>query len=256
MNAADILNRAAGHMADRAAKYDKPEGERSMGRAVEAFNAITGRDLSESEGWLLLQVLKSVRLFTRPGYHADSAEDGVAYAALVAEAKSVEAVSEAWPEDGNSERRMVAKVDSGPMWIEWRGESGEPPVGAGGAVEVRLRNGDTEIAPAGDFAWRHYGNDYDIVAWREPWPEDTRIDTIGQNGNDGNHYYKKPSWEDAPEWAKWLAQDECGLWFWYEVEKVECLDNEWIEIGNERLKKAGEGLKNPDWRLTLEARPI
>ena len=99
MNATDILNKAALHMADRASTYDKPEGERSMGRAVEAFNAITGRDLSESEGWLLLQVLKSVRLFARPGYHADSAEDGVAYAALVAEAKSVEAVSKAWPDD-------------------------------------------------------------------------------------------------------------------------------------------------------------
>lgn len=99
MNATDILNKAAQHMAERSKTYDKPEGERSMGRAVEAFNAITGRDLAESEGWLLLQVLKSVRLFARPGYHADSAEDGVAYAALVAEAKSVEAVSEAWPED-------------------------------------------------------------------------------------------------------------------------------------------------------------
>lgn len=264
MNAADILKKAAGHMADRAATYDKPEGERSMGRAVEAFNAITGRDLSESEGWLLLQVLKSARLFTRPGYHADSAEDSVAYAALVAEAKSVEAVSEAWPSDESNltktkcEGRIsqLPTIDSGPMWVEWRGGSGEPPVRAGEAVGVRLRNGDTEIAPAGDFAWKHVGSDYDIVAWREPWPEDTRIDTIGQNGDDGNHYYKKPSWEDAPEWAKWLAQDECGLWFWYEVEKVECLDNEWIEIGNERLKKAGEGLKNPDWRLTLEARPI
>lgn len=175
MNATDILNKAAGHMADRAATYDKPEGERSMGRAVEAFNAITGRDLSESEGWLLLQVLKSVRLFARPGYHADSAEDGVAYAALVAEAKSVEAVSEAWPEDGNSER---------PMWIEWRGEGREPPVWTGDAVEVRCRNGDTEISIASDFEWLHDGcnRDYDIIAWRHPWPDDERIDAIGQNG--------------------------------------------------------------------------
>lgn len=95
MNAHDILQAAAGHMRDRAATYDKPEGERSMGRAVEAFNAITGRDLSESEGWLLLQVLKSVRLFARPGYHADSAEDCVAYAALVAEsACAAQAASE------------------------------------------------------------------------------------------------------------------------------------------------------------------
>ena len=89
--APDILRAALGHMEARAVTYDKPEGERSMGRAVDAFNAITGRDLSEPEGWLLLQLLKDVRLFTRPGYHADSAEDCVAYAALKAEAKSREA---------------------------------------------------------------------------------------------------------------------------------------------------------------------
>lgn len=188
MNATDILSKAAQHMAERSATYDKPEGERSMGRAVEAFNAITGRDLSESEGWLLLQVLKSVRLFTRPGYHADSAEDGVAYAALVAEAKSVEAVSEAWPEDGNSERRMVAEVDSGPMWIEWRGEIGVPPVARDVIVEARFRDGDTEIAPAGEFEWAHDGESYDLVAWREPWPDDERIDAIGQNGGACEHY--------------------------------------------------------------------
>ena len=86
--AAELLGRAARHMHDRAATYDKPEGERSMGRTVQAFNAITGRDLTESEGWLLLQVLKDVRLFTRSEYHADSAEDCIAYAALKAEAKS------------------------------------------------------------------------------------------------------------------------------------------------------------------------
>lgn len=74
----------------RASQYDKPEGERSMGKAVNAFNAITGRDLSEPEGWLLLQVLKDVRLFQRPGYHADSAEDCIAYAALKGEAKARE----------------------------------------------------------------------------------------------------------------------------------------------------------------------
>ena len=88
MNALDILHAASNHMADRAKTYDKPDGERSMGKAVAAFNAITGRDLSESEGWLLLQILKDVRLFQRPGYHADSAEDCVAYAALKAEAKA------------------------------------------------------------------------------------------------------------------------------------------------------------------------
>ena len=86
--APELLGRAARHMHDRASTYDKPEGERSMGRTVQAFNAITGRSLTEAEGWLLLQVLKDVRLFTRSEYHADSAEDCIAYAALKAEAKS------------------------------------------------------------------------------------------------------------------------------------------------------------------------
>ena len=82
-----LLSKARDHMLDRAATYDKPEGERSMGRAVEAFNAITGRDLEESEGWLLLQVLKDVRDRQRREPHVDSLEDGIAYAALKAEAR-------------------------------------------------------------------------------------------------------------------------------------------------------------------------
>ena len=82
-----ILTAAAKHMADRAKTYDKPEGERSMGKTVDAFNAITGRDLQESEGWLLMQILKDVRDRQRAEPHVDSLEDGVAYAALKAEAR-------------------------------------------------------------------------------------------------------------------------------------------------------------------------
>lgn len=85
--AAELLGRAAAHMHDRASTYDEPEGERSMGKIVTAFNAITGRDLTESEGWMFMQQVKLVRLFTRSDYHADSAEDNIAYAALLAEAK-------------------------------------------------------------------------------------------------------------------------------------------------------------------------
>lgn len=86
ITAPDLLARAADLMQVRGKQYDKPEGERSMGKAVTAFNAITGHDLAEADGWLLLQVLKDVRQWQRPGYHADSAEDCIAYAALKAEA--------------------------------------------------------------------------------------------------------------------------------------------------------------------------
>lgn len=89
--APDFLRRAAEIMEERGKQYDKPGGERSMGRCVAAFNAITGRDLTEADGWLLLQVLKDVRLWQRPGFHLDSAEDCTAYSALKAEAKQAEA---------------------------------------------------------------------------------------------------------------------------------------------------------------------
>jgi hypothetical protein len=85
--ASEYLQNAAMHLADRAATYDKPEGERSMGATITAFNAITGRDLTESEGWLLMLLLKQVRLFQRSAFHRDSAEDAIAYAALLAESK-------------------------------------------------------------------------------------------------------------------------------------------------------------------------
>lgn len=85
--AADLLDRAAGHMRSRAATYDSPQGERSMVTAVAGFNAITGRDLTESEGWLLLTQLKFVRDQSRKHAHVDSLEDAPAYAALYGEAR-------------------------------------------------------------------------------------------------------------------------------------------------------------------------
>lgn len=86
MKSTEILQAAIDIQAARAAEYDQPGGERSMGRTVQAFNAITGRDLTEAEGWLLLQVLKDVRQWSAKDYHHDSALDGVAYSALKAEA--------------------------------------------------------------------------------------------------------------------------------------------------------------------------
>lgn len=95
MKSTEFLQAAIDVQAERGKQYDKPTGERSMGATVTAFNAITGRDLSEAEGWLLLQTLKDVRQWQNPGkYHHDSALDGVAYSALKAEALSEEQVAE------------------------------------------------------------------------------------------------------------------------------------------------------------------
>jgi hypothetical protein len=90
MNAPQLLEKALGHMLARAETYDQPGGERSMGKTIDAFNIITGRDLYESEGWLLLQLLKDVRDRQRMAPHVDSLEDCIAYAALKAEARLAE----------------------------------------------------------------------------------------------------------------------------------------------------------------------
>jgi len=80
----DILKAAAAHMQDRAATYDKPEGERSMGATVEAFKAVTGHQLTEEQGWLFMALLKAVRS-QQGSLRMDSYEDGAAYFALAGE---------------------------------------------------------------------------------------------------------------------------------------------------------------------------
>lgn len=90
VRATDLLSKAASIMEERGKQYDKPEGERSMGQTVDIFNLFHGTKLTEAQGWHFMQILKDVRLFQRPGYHADSAEDGVAYSSLKAEAKAKE----------------------------------------------------------------------------------------------------------------------------------------------------------------------
>ena len=83
--ASNILRAAIGHMEDRAATYDKPEGERSMGSTVLAFAAITGVLMTEEQGWLFMALLKAVRS-QQGAYRSDSYEDGAAYFALAGEA--------------------------------------------------------------------------------------------------------------------------------------------------------------------------
>ena len=90
MRAEDFLNQAAQHMNDRAATYDAPQGERSMGKTVAAFNALTGRNLSETEGWLFMSLLKMARA-NQGAFRLDNYEDLVAYTALMGEAAIKEA---------------------------------------------------------------------------------------------------------------------------------------------------------------------
>jgi hypothetical protein len=87
VTAPNLLVAAAEIMTERGKQYDQPDGERSMGKTVAMFNIATGRDLSEAEGWLLMDCLKTVRLFQNTEKpHEDSIKDKINYAALLGEA--------------------------------------------------------------------------------------------------------------------------------------------------------------------------
>ena len=82
-----ILQNAAAEMLDRAASRDTPKGERSMGRCVKAFNAMFGTELTETQGWQFMELLKMARSVGGE-FRLDDFTDGVAYAALAGESES------------------------------------------------------------------------------------------------------------------------------------------------------------------------
>lgn len=150
MKAEQFLRNGADVLAERGKEYDKPEGERSMARTVAAFKAITGKELTEAEGWLFMECLKNVRQWQNPDrYHEDSAVDCVNYAALKAEA-----LSEQKPEATDMlkvnelvamERAhcdVVSKPDwkDAPKWANWLGYDNSwvwfenKPIAADGAL--------------------------------------------------------------------------------------------------------------------------
>lgn len=84
-----FLEEASSVMKQRAALRDKPEGERSMAAIVKTFNTLSGKDLTEAEGWEFMILLKMVR--GRQGnYNRDDYVDGSAYFGLLGECKSGE----------------------------------------------------------------------------------------------------------------------------------------------------------------------
>lgn len=60
----------------------------------------------------------------------------------------------------------------------------------------------------------------------------------------------KPSWNDAPEWAQYLAADKDGEWYWYEREpepgQTAFIPESFTEVGFAPLL---------NWRDSLESRP-
>lgn len=184
MSAIELLEKAAGHLKDRAATYDKPEGERSIGAAVKAFNAVTGDGLMDSEerGWMFMAILKMVRS-QQGNYRADNYEDLAAYSALMGEA-ACEERNGGWTPEAIKSAAFKAVVEN----VDEFNKANKLD-----AIHAQIKETCKAV----------------------PWPDESRIDVIGQNGNDGAVYSEYTLEEvignavlrDA---TKWVAVDACG----------------------------------------------
>ncbi|WP_282266544.1 DUF6378 domain-containing protein [Stenotrophomonas sp. PS02298] len=90
VTADQILAAAGADIAQRGPLRDQPTGERSMSRAIAAFNALHGTCLTEVQGWQFMELLKHARA-TGGKHHPDDHQDRAAYAALAGEAAAREA---------------------------------------------------------------------------------------------------------------------------------------------------------------------
>ena len=63
----------------------------------------------------------------------------------------------------------------------------------------------------------------------------------------------KPDWKDAPRWARWLALDDDGQWWWHSSKPF--LDDDFEWFGSTRFKKAGKTENHESFRESLEPRP-
>lgn len=67
------------------------------------------------------------------------------------------------------------------------------------------------------------------------------------------------SWSTAPEWARWLAMDANGSWWWHSKKPV-IVGKEWSHIGccehTTFVERAPERKRAHFWPLSLEKRPV
>lgn len=60
----------------------------------------------------------------------------------------------------------------------------------------------------------------------------------------------KPSWDDAPEWANYLAENGNSFWYWHQNKpEKNTYDKEWLNSGRSQIAC------DKNWENTLEKRP-
>jgi hypothetical protein len=68
---------------------------------------------------------------------------------------------------------------------------------------------------------------------------------------------QKPGWEQAPEWAQWLARDRREGWWWFESRPRVACEGAYWDANWGRIAYAGDiAGECAHWRVSLESRPI
>jgi hypothetical protein len=200
VRASDILREAAEVIEQRGLLRDKPDGERSMERAVAAYTTLNGNKMeSELDGWLFMAVLKLARA-TAGKPHLDDLTDLAGYSALAAECLSRESEEERAHDPENEwqytvtpeGRAFLSALDNTfkePVTLEpepktmtdalyrgyeksedeWKPHTigGFLPVFPDDYVDVRYRSGNTATAMRADrLDWEIWDWSGDIVAYK------------------------------------------------------------------------------------------
>jgi len=67
---------------------------------------------------------------------------------------------------------------------------------------------------------------------------------------------EKPSWDEAPEWANWIAQNATGFWHFYDEEPFLAYDCWYSPKRSEVHVLQFTAIPNAYWHKTLEKRPV
>jgi hypothetical protein len=65
----------------------------------------------------------------------------------------------------------------------------------------------------------------------------------------------KPDWNDAPEWAQWMAQDKGGEWYWYEHKPKLMHARHEVDYSVRSESRCQLAREIPGWDKTVERRP-
>jgi len=134
--ASELLAMAAKTLEQRGEDYDpaKAAGERSMPAVVSIFKELSGKEITEQEGWLFMVALKLARIKTSPAKR-DSHVDLIAYVSLYSE--SVLAAHEPNCNDLHPNRQEIEqgiaegrswrwKYKDGGRWSDWFDSRNKP----------------------------------------------------------------------------------------------------------------------------------